>query len=161
MNDSQDITVGRWMLRLFAWDGLLPPAIWLVPMLFRNLMPRNDMALVFAIVLIPIAALFVRYSVGMKYIRQNRCGAIMQWFQIRVLWFAILIMVLVDILAIAMQDIVPFEEQVAFALAAYVIYLPLMAFALYPGFRNRSDTLSEYGLRQTTRLNAFGGEEYI
>lgn len=161
MHDSRDTSIGQWLFRLFAWDGLLPPTIWLVPMLLRNLMPKNDVAFAFVIVLLPIAALFVRYYAGMKYIRENNCGRIMRWFQIRVLWVAILIMVLIDVISITMQDIVPFEEQIVFALLAYAFYLPLMAFALYPGFGNRSEAGSEYGLRQTTRLNVFGGEEYV
>jgi hypothetical protein len=161
LNDSHDTSIGQWLFRLFAWDGLLPPAIWLLPLLLRNLMPKNDVAIAFVIVLVPIAALFVRYSVGMKHIRENHCGPIIRGFQTRVFWIAILMMVLVDVLAIAMQDIVPFEDQMVFALIAYVIYLPLMAFALYPGFSKQFDTGNEYGMRQTTRLNEFGGEEYV
>jgi hypothetical protein len=124
-------------------------------------MPGNDFAFVLAAFLVPIAVLFVRHFVGMKYIRQNACGPIMRGFQTRVLLFAILIMALVDIVSIAMQGIVPFARLLEFALTAYLFYLPLMAFALYPGFRRQSDTGSEYGLQQTTRLNAFGGEEYV
>ena len=161
MNDSEDITVGRWLLRLFAWDGLLPPAIWLVPLLFRNLMPKNDAAVVFMTVMIPIAAVFIRYFVGMRYIRENNCGPVMRRFQIGVLFCAIALMILVDTLSIAMQDIVPFAEQIVLALVAFVFYLPLMAFALYPGFRRQMNFGNEYGLKSATRLNAFGGEEYV
>ena len=70
-------------------------------------------------------------------------------------------MILIDTLSIAMQDIAPFAEQAAFAFVVFVFYLPLMAITLYPGFSNRQilENVSTQG--ETTRLNAFGGEEYI
>lgn len=161
MNDSQDITFGRYLLRLFAWDGLLPPAIWLVPTMLRGLMPKNDAVVMLMTVLIPIAAVFVRYSVGMRYIRENHCGRIMRGLQRGILCCGILIMILIDTLSIAMQDIVPFAEQIVFSLVAFVFYLPLMAFALYPGFCRDTETRSEYEAKDSIHINAFGGEEYL
>lgn len=85
----------------------------------------------------------------------------MRALQALVFWIAILIMVFIDICAVSLQDIAPFEEQVVFALVSYVIYLPLMAIALYPGFRKHSDTENEFGLKESARLNAYVGEEYV
>lgn len=165
MNDSENASLGQWLFRLFAWDGLLPLSIWMTPVVLQLLFPNNNHVIEITAIALPIAAFWVRYVVGRRYIRANGCGPIMRRFQTVIFCAAIFLLVLIDSLMILFQEFAkgPFLDLEALVIMSvpYSIYLCAMAFALYPGFRSRSDMGSESELRAATRMNAFGGEEYV
>jgi hypothetical protein len=56
-----------------AWDGILPVAVAAIPHAIAILFPKNDIAEVSAVVLVPIVAALVRTAIGAQQIR-NVCG---------------------------------------------------------------------------------------
>ena len=60
----------NWLDRFLAWDGMLPMIVGVVPYGVAVLFPRNDVAEVAAVILIPIVAAFVRTGLGAQQIRE-------------------------------------------------------------------------------------------
>jgi len=131
-------SIGSWLFRLMAWDGLLPAAVWAVPWVIEWLIPHRRGAIEVTAVVLPIVAFFIRYQVGRRYIASNRCGALMRGLQVGVFCVGILLLVLIDAV-IVLSHVMP--KGAAFATAAdcivwavlYSIYLTSMAIAMYPG----------------------------
>src|SRR5262245_32440927 len=84
------------LLKVIAWDGMLPLIIILVPRAIELLVPRNRGAIEFAGVMLPIALFFVRFVVGKRHIVTNRCGAAFRCVQLCALCFGILVLLLID-----------------------------------------------------------------
>jgi hypothetical protein len=59
-----------WLRNFLTWDGLLPLAVAAVPAVMIALFPRNDVAEMLAVVLIPMAAALVRSVMGARQIRR-------------------------------------------------------------------------------------------
>jgi hypothetical protein len=133
----------RWMIRVIAWDGILPIVIWLLPIVMAYLLPPNRRDFIaMPAVIVPIAAFLVRGAVGFRYISQNHCGKYLRICQGIVFAVAIFLMVFVDCFGMLMHALPagapppqPHEWQVVFVVfgTAFLIYLAAMTFAMYPG----------------------------
>jgi hypothetical protein len=130
-------TLGSWMLRIVAWDGMLPAAIWFAPLLIQAVAPNRRGAVELAAVFLPIFAFFIRFRAGNRYISTNNCGPALRGLQFCVFFLAIFVLVLVDAV-IMLTHVMPraaitVDDLKVFA-ALYGAYLATMAFAMYPGF---------------------------
>lgn len=152
-------SIGSWLLRLVAWDGLLPVVIWSSPFLIALLLPNKRGAIELTAIVLPIAALFLRFRAGRRYIAANHCGPILRSLQIGVFCLGILVLFAVDAVMI-LTHVMPkgamfatTDDLVVWAVL-YAIYFTAMAFAMYPGLRQASGTRSQPGnpdLRQNPR----------
>ena len=68
--------------RLWAWDGVLPAVIALMPLLVKRFAPRNDPAELGVVILVPIAAALIRSVVGYRQFRDIGFTAPPVWRQI-------------------------------------------------------------------------------
>lgn len=133
---ARRINLISWLLAVAIWDGLLPVAIVLLPMLIQLAVPNRREPIEVIAIVVPMAAFFVRMWVGAQRIRSNYCA---RWFQIiQFIGFVLglFILVLLDAVVI-LSHIMP---PGAFALSDYKIfavmfgtYYLLMLFAMYPG----------------------------
>lgn len=129
-----------WLIRLIAWDGLLPALVWLSPHAIRAIIPNHDKAIEAAAILIPIAALFLRFYMGSQYIYSNHCSRSFRRLQVVLFCLGIFLLLLIDVLLI-LSTILPkmppghpvhFKEMVLFT-GVFAVYLLLMIIAMYPG----------------------------
>ena len=131
------ISFRSWLLRVVAWDGVLPLVLLGLPHGIHFLFPEAAGAIEILGVLLPIAAFFTRLVVGFRHIRENHCPALLQQLQYVVLFLGILGLVMFDAVMIlqlnlpqgAMQ---PGDLLVLFGIV-FAIYLPCMILAMYPG----------------------------
>ena len=134
------MNASQWIIRLIAWDGLLPALVWLSPYAIRAIIPNHDKAIEAAAILIPIAALFLRFYMGSKYIFSNHCSRSFRKLQVVLFCLGIFLLLLIDSLMI-LSTILPkmpqghpvhFREMILIA-GAFSVYLLLMFIAMYPG----------------------------
>ena len=90
------LDLGKWVLRLFAWDGALPAGVLLIPSLVGLALPNNRGAIEITAVVLPNVAFFVRFLVGKRHIESNNCPNAMKILQLCVLCLCILLLLLVD-----------------------------------------------------------------
>src|SRR5215204_4097662 len=100
-----DIDFSRWLVRVFTWDGALPTCIFLIPFAAKQLLPNQGGIFVLLAVVLPIVALFIRLPVGCRHIDDNTCGPWFQKFQVWMLLFGALILVIVDALLVIAHEI--------------------------------------------------------
>jgi hypothetical protein len=134
---SGQINFVSWLIRLFAWDGLLPAGMVLAPFGVELLFPHNRGAMEITAVTLPVAAFFLRVRAGARRIGSNRCSVVMRRFQYCAFCFAILPLVLFDCFVI-LCHLMPegaFADASDLVVCAifYVTYVLSMAFAMYPG----------------------------
>ena len=164
---EQNTTFVQYLVRLIAWDGVLPVVLWLVPIAIQKLVPNPGIWIAVTAVFLPIFAFFIRYLVGISYINQNHCGKVMRKLQTVAFCLAILGLIAVDSLMIILQEVAPMAKggwdprMLELLLVVYLAYLSVMAFALYPGFPQSAELerINEFGER--VRINRYGGEEYV
>ncbi|MCR9198121.1 MAG: hypothetical protein NXI04_05730 [Planctomycetaceae bacterium] len=137
-NIKEPINFGRWLGLLITWDGLFPVALIFAPEFLRWMWPGNLPARDMTVVLLVIAALFIRLGVGLKHISSNFCGPWMRTVQKSLLILMVLFLVMMDSLLM----IIPFRRgmtagDVIFLSVVASIYLGGMAVVLYPGRRSR------------------------
>jgi hypothetical protein len=137
------MTAGRvdmvsWLIRLFAWDGMLPAGIVLAPFGIEFLFPNNRGIMEITAVTLPVMAFLLRIVAGLRRIDSNRCSVSVRRFQYCAFCFAILPLVLVDC-AVILAHVMPAgavfadAKEVVIWGAIYLSYLLLMTFAMYPG----------------------------
>jgi hypothetical protein len=136
--DGPGTNFSRWMFRLFAWDGLLPAAVWSLPLLLRWCLPGNRGIIELVAVVLPVVGFFVRFYVGTRYIFSNGCGKLLRGCQVVSLVFGILVLVLIDCVMMLTHVMPPGEafatkQDVLIWTGLYTFYLSMMALALYPG----------------------------
>jgi hypothetical protein len=132
------VNVGSWLLRVVAWDGLLPAFVALVPTMICALLPNNRGVIEIAAVVLPIAAFFIRVSVGTRHIASNTCGTIVRRLQCFVFIVGIIILALIDsvlILTHVMPKGTPFatSSDCIVWMVLVLVYLTSMTVAMYPG----------------------------
>lgn len=135
--------VRKWMLSLFAWDGLMPVIVFLAPAIVRALVPRNHRAIEATSVMLPIVAFLIRLAVGLRQVSRNRVRQGVQTFQMIALFLGLVVLVLIDTLVILMWEIPGVGNHIGdmlVLLCLFSIYLTLMALAFYPG---RGQTVPE------------------
>jgi hypothetical protein len=123
-----------WVIRVLAWDGLLPFLIELVPTGIREL-NLGVVAVNLTAVFVLVVALLVRTLAGMAYIRSNCCNDLTKSLQIVVFFIGIIWLMPLDlamILCPVNQHFETFDDVVLFVLA-YTGYVIMMVIAMYPG----------------------------
>ena len=133
------MSLSNWILRLITWDGLLPAIVWVVPYIVSSIFPNTPGVIWVLGVLLPIAAFFIRYQAGRRFISTNHCGNVMRIFQVIVFCFAILIIVLIDAAIVLSHAAgagvrIMGEENVIVIIVSFAIYFLSMAFSMYPGY---------------------------
>lgn len=123
-----------WLIRLATWDGLLPLAVWLVPLFIRTTFPRDRQLYESVGILLPIVVLFLRFFFGWRTIQSNRCRVWVRCLQTIALCAGILVMMCVDALLMMSHELGPMTEwDQKFVAMLIGGYLALMAFATFPG----------------------------
>jgi hypothetical protein len=141
---ATELDVRSWLLRLITWDGALPACMVFAPAGIKYLFPNNRGAIEIAAIVLPITAFWFRFVVGKRHIDTNHCGPLVQTLQLCVLCLAIFIFVFCDAV-IALSHIMPQVDHAATGLDMAVfgiiglVYLTLMAFAMYPGRSEASE----------------------
>ena len=123
-----------WLIRLATWDGLLPLALWLVPLVIRTAFPRHRELYETVGILLPIVVLFMRFFFGFRMIKSNHCVFWVRCLQTMALCMGILVMIIVDVLLMMSHEMGPMrggdQQFLAISIGSYVA---LMAFATFPG----------------------------
>jgi hypothetical protein len=125
-----------WLLRLIAWDGLLPALILLAPYVVELLIPNNRLAIELLGVAFPIAGFFIRLVVGKRHIDSNLCSGPVRLAQFGVFFVGIFPLVLIDaflVLSHVMPKGVLAPEDYAVFGVLFSVYLTAMTLAMYPG----------------------------
>ena len=128
----------RWLLRMLAWDGILPVTILAIPFIIRLAFPQMPDVIVVVAVALPIAAFFLRLYAGCCYIAANHCGQFLRRIQSVSLMTGIFALMLLDALVISLQGMPgdplwrdPAELTIFGGI--YAFYIVCMAITLYPG----------------------------
>lgn len=134
---SQVLAIARWLLRVAAWDGMLPAVVWSLPLVAVQLFPAQRWPVEVLGVALPITAFLIRFFVGVRAIRSNHFGRIVRGLQGLALWTGLFLLLIVDTLQILRLIMPPgaFRDRNAIVSMAvlYGIYVTCMAFAMYPG----------------------------
>jgi hypothetical protein len=127
-----------WFLRVFAWDGMMPVFIIIVPFLINFFFPNFPAAMNIAGLSLPLVGFFVRLALGIRHIRANTCSELVSGVQFIFFIIGIFCLVLIDVMLILLHEMpagVLFpatSDYIAFG-ATYLIYLVAMIIAMYPG----------------------------
>ena len=128
--------LATWLLRVFAWDGILPVCVLAIPSIIHWALPNNRGIIELTAVTLPIVAFVVRAAVGYRHIAANNCSREVRAVQYSVFYLAIFVFVLVDCVMI-LSHLIP---KGAVGDGDYLIfsiligsYLLLMTVAMYPG----------------------------
>lgn len=144
---SQACAVARWLLRLAAWDGMLPAVVWSLPLVALQLLPGRRGPVEILGVVLPITAFLIRFFVGVRVIRSNRCGRILRGFQGVSLWAGLFLLLIIDTLQILRLVMPPGafkdRESLIGLLVFYSVYILCMAFAMYPGRSPRASVSND------------------
>jgi hypothetical protein len=136
-----------WLVRLATWDGILPRVIVLVPYALQLAVPNRRVAVELAAVTLPIVAFLVRGVAGAQHIAKNNCSPRFRQRQYASLGLGIFMLVFIDCFSMLLHLMprMAFEEYVVIYAVTFAIYLPPMAFALYPGQKTDPNTWSLTG----------------
>lgn len=121
-----------WLRHFLTWDGILPLAVSAVPVTVALLLPRNDVAEVSAVLLVPMFAALVRTGIGVRQIRSLCDGRLPAARQLALAAAIVLLLLfegLVSLLSFADDE--PASAW-AFPLAFYLGYLAAIALAFAP-----------------------------
>jgi hypothetical protein len=97
---SRAFAVGRWLIRVAAWDGMLPVVVWSLPLVALQLFPGRRGPVELLGVVLPITAFLIRFFVGVRAIRTNHCGRLVRGLQGIALWAGLFLLLIVDTLQI-------------------------------------------------------------
>jgi hypothetical protein len=135
----KQMSLTSWILRLVTWDGLLPAVVWLIPYVVGIFFPNMPGVIEFFGVAVPIAAFWIRFHVGQRFISSNHCGTVMRAFQLGIFFIGILVLVLVDTIIILAHSVpagvrLKTREDAIVIVVMFALYFLAMAFAMYPGY---------------------------
>ena len=138
-----------WFLRLLGWDIVLMAVVAIAPVIVQLVLPGNRNAIDLIAVPLPIAALVLRACSGWYHIQANGCDLEMRQQQASALMLALVMLVAFDTMMI-MSHIMPAPAPLAridyFIYGGlFVLYLGLMAYAMYPGRVKRADERESLG----------------
>jgi hypothetical protein len=135
---SRAFAVSRWLVRVAAWDGMLPVVVWSLPLVALQLFPGRRGPIELLGVVLPITAFLIRFFVGVRAIRTNHCGRLVRGLQGIALWAGLFLLLIVDTLQILRLVMPPgaFKDRESLIgfVVFYSIYIVCMAFAMYPGW---------------------------
>ncbi len=141
---EKKLDVTRWLLRVLAWDGLLPAGVALVASLIALVLPNNlgfhamSFLLLTSFIVLPVSAFLIRYIAGRRHISRNNCSESTRERQFVVFVFGIFILALVEAWLIFLH-LFPnggpfFGNRDPHVLATFfTIYIISMVIAMYPG----------------------------
>src|ERR1039457_3036252 len=99
---EKKLDVTWWLLRVVAWDGLLPVGVVLAASLIALLLLNNlgfhamSIILLTSFILLPVSAFLIRYIAGRRQISRNNCSESTRERQFVVFVFGIFILALVE-----------------------------------------------------------------
>ena len=99
------VDIGLWVLRVCAWDGLLPACVLFVPILVHVLLPNNRGLIDFVGLTFPVGAFFIRLFVGTRHIWSNGCSNAFREVQACLLYLGVFVFVLVDTMLILSHEV--------------------------------------------------------
>ena len=140
--------VWSWLHRVFAWDGVLPVCVALLPTALKLIAPNKADAISVAAVIVPIGALIVRYNIGRRHITSNNLPPAVKAFQQFIFSLAILWLCLLDSFLITMHfGVRPPREPGEWLLLAMPFgpYFVAMLIAMFPGRRHCRTPRSRIG----------------
>jgi hypothetical protein len=120
----------EWALNILCWDGVLPVAVITVPKIVMLLFPMMPGARELTFIIVPVTAFVIRYVNGrMRF----RSGELYIW-QLVVFFMALCVLFVFDAILTMMQLVQKGVPREAYLTAGviYLIYLSLMAIALFP-----------------------------
>ncbi|HVA50266.1 MAG TPA: hypothetical protein VNH11_28185 [Pirellulales bacterium] len=131
------IDFGFWLRRVVTWDALLPIVIWVAPSVIEVLLPNRRGAMEIAALVLPIAAVFLRFRAGMRHIASNRCSRLVRGVQVAVFMVGMLPLILFDCFMILSHNMpalgpMPAEDVIVWSILLS-IYVTAMVIAMYPG----------------------------
>ncbi|HET6425152.1 MAG TPA: hypothetical protein VFG20_15805 [Planctomycetaceae bacterium] len=129
-----------WLARLLAWDGVLPLFVWTIPAVLDRVVPHERAMVMLSAILLPVAAVVIRFYVGKAMIDTNRCTPRFRIVQLTCLCIGLLVLMCLDSLLITLFSLDlpgdPLDELVAALGVFAILYTPYLAFlavAMYPG----------------------------
>lgn len=139
----------NWLGRLLAWDGVLPVVVCATPTLVNIFVPDSEMICLTLSIILPIAALLIRFYVGYAMIATNGCSPSFRKVQVVCLCVGLFILMCLDSLLMVILSLNlpgnPDGEPVVVAVIFVIFYVPYLAFlavAMYPG-SNHNGILTE------------------
>jgi hypothetical protein len=131
----------KWALTLLCWDGVLPVVVISFPNLLKHLFPNWAVGLAMAAVFAPVLALGARFVIGWIRMRQGHARI---W---QLVLFTIAISSLFFFEAFLLNDQVgdgPKIGDPTVLLIMFLVYLTMMAFALFPLRNHTSDPPAQF-----------------
>jgi tetratricopeptide (TPR) repeat protein len=125
-----------WAIKVAAWDSLLPIFVIATPFLVDRFAPNNRNLNEFVGLGIPIIACILRAIMGIWHILSNTCSAFVRTLQFCFFFVALFLLLVVDVLLIFTHQNkmgMPTREDCLGIATMMLIYLPFIAFAMYPG----------------------------
>ena len=140
------LNVGPWLLRLIAWDGLLPVFVVSVSFGVKLIFPDERIAIELTALILPSVACLVRICIGGRQIATNLCGSAMRTLQFVTFVLGILLLGSMESFMVLTHVMPP---QALFASKTdcliwgmlFSIYFVLMAIAMYPGSRTHTEPI--------------------
>lgn len=143
--ESRDNEAANCLASTLAWDGLLPTAVGLAPILVKLFLPRRDAVEVLTIVLLPAVAALVRASFGHWQLRRV-CGGFAPLGRQVALGSAIVCLLLSESLfAVLVFAADAPREAWLFPAGSYLAYLTLILVALRPPLGGKTNFFSDDG----------------
>lgn len=137
-DERASVPVSTWAIRTVGWDWLLPLVVLFIPRILQRVFPGNRGILEIAVIVLPISALMLRGALGWRAISRNACGGGWRACQRIALGAALFILFVFDAFVVLSHLAEPdaffatTADYVALLVGA-VLYLSLMAFAMFPG----------------------------
>ena len=127
-----------WLMRLVAWDGIVPWMIWCFPFLIRWVFPGWRGAVELSAIILPVLGLLIRLVIGVQAIQINYCSPTWRAAQRVALIIGLLVLGLIDGVMIISHllpqgfPIATWNDRIVW-ICLGVVYLSAMLFAWYPG----------------------------
>jgi len=131
------VDFAAWALRIATWDGVLPLAVLIVPVVVEHIFPNQPVVLNWVAIVGAVTAFCLRGVIGFRQISKNHCSPGFRENQIPVFVFGIFVLAFFDCVGMFLHLVPNFSvfDYLIFYGLAFAIYLPVMAFAMYPGPR--------------------------
>lgn len=130
-----------WIVRLLAWDGILPAVVCLCPYVLRMVLPDDEVVFATVFVLLPLIPFIIRIHIGTAAIDSNHCGLAVQCVQYGTFALAMIVLLLMEGMSIldahfgARKPRRPdFSiESLMIWGGLFIVYFLLMFVSMYPG----------------------------
>ena len=133
------LNIGGWLLRVFAWDGLVPVAMLLLSWGLALVDAGGNEWIDFLPVALPIVAIFVRLALGIQTISANHCSAQQRQAQLFLLVFGLVLLAVIECMLMLAPTLPPgmgpFDEPGGLQIVGWILlaYFCFVTVAMYPG----------------------------